>query len=192
MIPPGWEEAEEDEEWLDESENGLTGGGFEQNDDELFDDEEDFADGDDIQSDEEDELEELIDEGEALIEEGLYQEALETFREAAERYNESAEAIFHLGHTAMLLFSDGATGNPSWEEDDELTSLFEEALGAFDTALGLDGEYYPALNSQGTLHYAAGNVKAAFEAWELSLDIEPEQEDIAEVLEEARTQAAEE
>ncbi len=188
MMPPGWEEAEEDDEWLEESENGFSNDGFKEDQDDYYEDEEDLADDSDIESDEEDELEELIDEGEALIEEGLYQEALDTFREAAERYNESAEAVFHVGHTAMLLFSDSATDNPSWEEDDELASLFEEALSAFDTAISLDGEYYPALNGQGTLHYAAGNIKLAFEAWELSLEIEPDQEDIEAVLEEARAQ----
>lgn len=193
MVPPGWNE-EEEEEWIEDSEEKFADDdlGDDGEDMEYLDeDDDDLSDDAELEDEEEDELEALIDEGEALIEEGRYQEALDVFREAAERYNESAEAIFHVGHTAMLLFSDGAAENSAWKDDDDLASHHEEALGAFEQALALDPEYYPALNGQGTLHFAAGNVQAACEAWEQSLAIESDQDDITEVLDEARAQLEE-
>jgi tetratricopeptide (TPR) repeat protein len=195
MAPPRWEDEENDE-------TSLLG---EYEDDELEDDdledEDEFYDGDDDLEDleddydsddddlEDDDLEALIDEGEALIEEGEYTEALRIFREATERFPESPYAHYHVGQTALMMFSDGLEETPDWEDDDDLSSLNEEAQTAFDSALSIDEDFYPALNGQGALFMVLGNHQAAVEYWEKSLSINPDQEDIVEAVEEAKKQS---
>jgi len=192
MLPPGWEEKEEEEAWYeDSSEYGEDSFEGSEDDDFLEGDDPEIADDAELEDDEESELEELIDEGEALIEEGKYEDALNLFREAQERYNESAEAACHVGYAATLIFSAAVVTSASWEDDDELANLFEEAINSFDTSLSLDPEYYPALNGLGSLHMAAGNVESAIECWQASLDADSDQEDIVEQLDEARAQTEE-
>lgn len=195
MAPPRWEDEENEE-------TSLLG---EYEDDELEDDEledeDEFFDGDDdveeldedYDSDddelEDDDLEALIDEGEALIEEGEYHEALRIFREATERFPESPYAHYHVGQTALMMFSDGLEETSDWEDDDDLSSLNEEAQTAFDSALSLDADFYPALNGQGALFMVLGIQQSAIEYWEKSLSINPDQDDITEAVEEAKSQS---
>lgn len=196
MTPPGWddEENEDDAPWMDGVEDELVDEEeLEAEDDEFLDDDEDEEFDDDAEEEDEDELEPMIEEGEALIEEGEYAEALELFREAAERFPESPLAAFHLGHTALMLFSDGFDENTpdAWKDDDDLESYFEEAMSAFDTALSLDAAYYPALNDQGALHMMTGNIDAAIECLERSLDANEDQDEIAEMVQQAKSQRGE-
>ncbi len=192
MAPPRWEDEENEE-------TSLLG---EYEDDELEDEdleeEDEFFEGDDLEdledeydSDEselgdDDDLDSLIDEGEALIEEGEYTEALRIFRETTERFPESPYAHYHVGQTALMMFSDGLEETPAWEDDDDLSSLNEEAQNAFDSALTIDSDFYPALNGQGALYMVLGAHQSAIECWEKSLLINPDQEDIVEAIEEAR------
>lgn len=197
MLSPGWEEEEGDDVgWIEpvDEEEGF-GEDYESDDEEEFYGDEDFEvyDEEDLDDDVEDEEEDsdldvLINEGEALIEEGEYDEALNLFREALERFPESPLAAYHVGQTTLMMFSDGIGADTVWQDDDELAGYFDESLSAFETALGLDENYYPALNSLGALQMLVDNPKAAIEAWERSLDIDDDQEDIIAALEEARAQ----
>lgn len=191
MTPPEWEEEDEGSAWIDE---------FVDDDDEELeaeedqpvlgeDEEEEEFDDEAPEEEDEDELESLIEEGEALIEEGEYGQALEIFREASERFSDRPIALYHLGQTALMVLSDAIEedgDHSSWQDDDELVGLYEEALNAFDVALSVDEEFYPALNGQGALYLVVDNRAAAVECWERSLEIEPDQEDISQVLEETK------
>lgn len=197
MVPRGWEEQnEEDPQNLDEFEAEL---GEEEedleeeegDDDALLDEDDDlgeYDEDDDVEADEEeDELQSLIDEGEALIEEGEYGSALELFREASERFPESPLALYHVGQTALMLFTDTMDPDSNWQDDDDLTSHYEEAQSAFESALSLDEGFYPALNGQGALFMVVSNPAAAIDCWQRSLDIMPDQEDITQAIDEARS-----
>ncbi|MEQ8819845.1 MAG: tetratricopeptide repeat protein [Sumerlaeia bacterium] len=149
----------------------------------LLDDEEEAAE------DEEDDLTTLIEEGESLIESSDYAEAMEHFQDLAERYSDEPVILYNLGQAALMLFTEGMDdneGHGSWEDDADLVALYEEAMNAFDAALAIDEEHVPSLNGQGALFMVADNVDAAIECWERSLELDPEQEDIAEALEEAK------
>jgi tetratricopeptide (TPR) repeat protein len=191
MPCPGWDDEDrEDSGWIDDYEEDDFGEeaeefGEDDDDGEFLDDE---ALDDDTGEEEagDSELDGLIDEGEALIEEGEYLPALELFREAAERFPDSALALYHVGQTALMLFSDGVEGSANWEDDDELSGYHEEAQSNFEAALAVDEEFYPALNGQGALAMVLDNPKVAVESWEQSLAIEEDQEDIRAALEEAR------
>ncbi len=191
MTPPGWEEEEEeDSPWMEEYDDDYGDEDLEEDDEDYLDDE--YAEYEESEDEEEeDELESLIDEGEALIEEGEYLQALELFREAAERFPDSSLAVFHVGQTALMLFTDGVESTANWEDDDDLMGFYDEAMTAFDSALSLDDEYYPALNGQGALLMVGDNIDAAIECWEKSLDIHADQEEIEAALVEARSQAEE-
>lgn len=186
MVPRGWEEEAEDAAWTDEYDDEFEDEEFDDEEEELL--EEDEFEDEEPEEEDEDELEALIDEGEALIEEGEYGAALDLFREAAERFPESPLAIYKVGHTALMLFSDGVEETNNWQDDDDLAGFYEEALNAFDAAITLDAEYYPALNGQGALYMVAENIEAALDCWQRSVDISPDQEEILTALEEARRQ----
>lgn len=188
MTPPGWDE--EEDSWSDEeSEESSYSDSY---GDKSFGDEEDeFYDDDFVETPseggEEDDLETMISEGEALIEEGEYQQALDLFVEAAERFNENPLAIFHVGQTYLMLFGDMVETDQNWKSDDEIVSYKEEAESAFETALSLDEEYYPALNGLGSLALLTGDGAEAVEYWSRSLEIAEDQDEIKEGLKEAKT-----
>ena len=192
MTPPNWDEAmEQDSPWIDEyEEESYSSPGSP-----LIEDEENIYDEEDMEDEEfedaeaeEDELEALIDEGEALIEEGEYDAAMAQFREAFERFPESEEAACHVGETALMLFTDGIEelANGDWEDDDDLQAYWDEGTGAFEAALGIDEECYPALNGLGAFQLLVGNREQALDYWERSLDINEDQEDITAALEDAK------
>lgn len=194
MVPPGWDEDEEEGAFLDGLSNGYHPGGMDAYDD----DEDGFYDGDDdfeevdedaeveVAGEEDDDLEALIDEGEALIEEGEYEAALELFREASERFPDNPLAAYHVGQTALMMFTDGIDNEPNWKDDDDLVALYEEALGAFDMAISLEDDYYPAYNGLGALHMLTNATRAAVEAWERSLAINADQDEVPTVLKQAK------
>ncbi|MDK2973139.1 MAG: Anaphase-promoting complex, cyclosome, subunit 3 [Candidatus Sumerlaeota bacterium] len=188
MTPSGWEEEVEDESpWMEEVEDEFEDEEeFQDESEEFLAEDDEFADDEDTEDEDEDELEPLIDEAEALIEEGEYEQALDLFREAAERFPESAEAAYKLGDTALMIFANGAEISVSWEDDDDLAAVYEEAINGFEMALSIDDTDYQAYNGLGTLYMVAGNPEAAVENWEKSLDINADQEEIAAALEEAR------
>ncbi len=198
MASPRWEDEENDEtsllgeyedDELEEEEEFEEDDEFFEGEDDLEDlEDEDYESGEDNELGD-DELEALIDEGEALIEEGEYQEALVIFREATERFPESSYAHYHVGQTALMMFTDGLEETPMWQDDDDLSGFYEEAQNAFDAALTLDAEFYPALNGQGALFMVVNNLQAAIECWEKSLSINEEQEDILEAVAEAKKQS---
>lgn len=197
MVPRGWEEASDDdpqsldeyEAELGEEEEDLE---EEDGDDDAFLEEDDdlgeYDDDEEVEDDqEEDELQSLIDEGEALIEEGEYGQALELFREASERFPESPLALYHVGQTALMLFTDTMDPDSNWQDDDDLSAFYEEAQSAFESALALDEGFYPALNGQGALFMVVNKPAEAIDCWQRSLDITPDQEDISQAIEEARS-----
>jgi tetratricopeptide (TPR) repeat protein len=190
MPPPGWdEEVEEDSPWMEDYEDDLADEEEFEEEEDDFEEEEEFVDleEEDGKEDEDaDDLESLIDEAEALIEEAEYERALELFREATERFAESAEAAYKLGDTALMLFANGVESSASWEDDDDLAALYEEAINGFETALSIDADDYQSLNGLGTLYMVAGNVAAAVENWERSLELNGDQDEIEAALEEAR------
>ena len=192
MVPPAWDEEEEDDALLDGLSNGYDNNdiadyGDEDEDDSFEDEDEEEYDDEEVVDEEEDELEALIDEGEALIEEGEYAAALELFREACDRFPDNPWASYHVGQTALMMFTDGIENEPNWQDDDDLVGLHEEALNAFETAISLDEEYYPALNGLGALYILTRSPKLAVEAWEKSLAANPDQEDIEAALDQARS-----
>lgn len=189
MVPPGWDEDEENDPFLEEEEESEFSSNYnptfdEENEEDYYDDE--FVDTP-SEDEEVDELDALISEGEALIEEGEYQQALELFIEAAERFNDNPLAIFHVGQTYLMLFTDFAEVEAHWEDDDDLVTYKEEAENAFETSLSLDEEYYPSLNGLGALALLTGQTTQAIEYWKQSLEISEEQEDIQQALEEAKS-----
>lgn len=185
MIPREWEAEDDDAPWMGEydEEFGEDSDLEDEDDEELLDDDDDNAGDDD-----EDELEDLIAEGDTLMEEGEYQQALEIFREAAERFPENPSAVCKVGHAALMLFTDGVEETSNWEDDDDLAAHHEEALGAFETTLSMDEEYVDALNGLGALYMLTDRVEEACEAWERSTQVDPDQDEIIEALEAARTQ----
>lgn len=197
MVPRGWEEqSDEDPQNLDEFEAELGEEEEDLEEEEEADDdgflnedgEFEIDDDEEVEEDEEeDELQSLIDEGEALIEEGEYGSALELFREASERFPESPLALYHVGQTALMMFTDGLDVDSNWQDDDDLSSFYEESQSAFESALSLDEEFYPALNGQGALLMVVNNPAAAIDCWQRSLDIMPDQEDITQAIDEARS-----
>jgi len=182
MIPREWEEDEEDGPWIDEYDEDFgDDDGIDDDDDDLEDDDDDPAE------DEEDELEDLIAEGDTLLEEGEYEQALGLFREAAERFPESPLAVCKVGHANLMLFTDGVEETSNWEDDDDLAGWYEEALTAFDAALSIDEEFVDALNGQGALYMLADKGDDAIECWQRSLEIDPDQADIAAALADAQS-----
>ncbi|MBI5154007.1 tetratricopeptide repeat protein [Candidatus Poribacteria bacterium] len=191
MACPGWDaEEEEPAPWIGDYEGGFEDeeDGFEEEEESeeaLLDDEYEYEE-ESAEEEDEDELEAMIEEGEALIEEGEYASALQLFREAVERFPESPTAQYHVGQTSLMLFTDGVTADENWRDDDELVAYQEEAASAFEAALAMDDEFYPALNGQGALYMLLDNSAAATECWERSLDINPDQVEIQEALESAQ------
>ena len=189
MMPPDWAEEEEEEaaEWEENYDAGFE--------DDEYDEEEDFLDDEYGLEDEEadddgesDDLDDMIEEGNTLVEEGEYEAALTIFREAAERFPESPEAVFRVGHAALLLFTDGVEETLNWRDDDDVSAAYEEALNAFENALSIDAEHTQALNSQGALYMVAENPKLAIECWERSIELDPEQDEIEAAIAQARLQ----
>ncbi|MDX1972551.1 MAG: tetratricopeptide repeat protein [Candidatus Sumerlaeia bacterium] len=189
MVPPEWEDSDEWNEDLEESEYNETYGGDPLHDDEE-DDEEDYFEDDFVETpseDDESELDDLIAEGEALLEEGEYHQAIQLFTDAAERFNDDPTAIFHVGYAYMLLFSEMVENDDHWQVNDELVTYRDEAENAFETALSLDEEFYPAMNAYGALFACTGNFREAVSYWERSLDLYDDQPEIAEAVQEARS-----
>lgn len=191
MVPPEWEDEEDAwNEELEESEFGDSYGGNPLSDEEDEDD--DFYEDDFVETpseDDDNELETLLGEGEALVEEGEFQKAIEIFMDAAERFNEDPLAIFHVGQAYLLLFSEMVETDERWQNNDDLVSYKEEAENAFETALALDEEYYPALNGLGSLYAAMGDVDEAIDYWDRSLDIYDDQPEIAQALREIKSKS---
>ncbi len=189
MVPPEWEDEEEAwSEEYEESEFGDSYGGNPLADEE--DDDDDYYEDDFVETpteDDDNELETLLGEGEALVEEGEFQKAIEIFTDAAERFNEDPLAIFHVGQAYLLLFSEMVETDDRWQNNDDLVSYKEEAENAFETALSLDENYYPALNGLGSLYASMGELAEGIDYWEKSLDIFDDQPEILEAVQEAKS-----
>lgn len=138
-----------------------------------------------------DTIEEYISTAEKVAQEGRVDEGIDILREATEKYPESAKAQYDLGVAIFMKLRDDLSHLQLWENlaDDE--ELAEECHFAFQSAIERDPKMAAAYANLGTLLALRGRVRKAIEAWEKSLELDPDQPELAGDLQMYRSQLEE-
>lgn len=126
-----------------------------------------------------DSLDDYISVSEKVARDGRYDEAVDVLREANKRYPESPTGRYNLGVALFLRVKQDHEHLELWENlaDDE--QYAEEAMAALEGAVDADPQFYQAYNNLGRLYTLRGRKQDAVEAWEKSLQIKPDQADVA-------------
>ena len=126
-----------------------------------------------------DTIEEYISTAERLAEEGRVDEAVDILREATDKYPQNAHAYYDLGVTIFMKLREDLAHLELWENlaDDE--ELAEECHFAFQSAIQRDPTMVAAYTNLGTLLALRGRVRKAIESWEKSLELNPNQPELA-------------
>ncbi len=132
------------------------------------------------------ELDELIAEVDELSDTGQFRKAVRQWRRSIDRFSDEPRAYHHYGLTCFRLLEEEAAYQPNWDTEPSLVGLYEEASGALEEAVNLEEDNFEAWNILGALYALRENYREAIGAWERSLAIEPNQEQVREDLETVR------
>lgn len=156
---------------------------FEDDDEEMLweddaddDEEEDVDEGDD-------DLSELIEITEELVETGEAKKAIRLWRRSIDRFADEPLAFYHQGLAAQRYLEEELGGRKLTGADTDLLPFYDLAVSAFEEVVSMEPENTDALNALGHLHATRGRAKMAREAWEKSLEIKEDQDDIRAELE---------
>jgi tetratricopeptide (TPR) repeat protein len=132
------------------------------------------------------ELQELIDEAEDLAEQGELKKSLRLWRRNMDRYSDEPIAYYHLALATFRLLNEELMTSGAWDSTAELAVLHEEAITALDECLAMNKKFVAAWNLLGALHMMREEYKDAVKAWEASLELDEDQDEVRSDLEEAR------
>lgn len=152
---------------LDDEEDYLWG-----DDDEEDEDEEEYED------EEEGELDQLIDVSGEMVETGESIAAMRLWRHSIDRFSDEPRAYVAHAEACLGYLMEQLGDEPLRRDDEELQPVFKRAVFAAEEALGIEPEEYEAWNILGELYRLQQNTELALNAWNKSLELNPDQDAI--------------
>lgn len=128
-------------------------------------------------------LEEYLQAAESAADQQQLAQAIDILREAVRRFPESGEAYYDLGVALFMLLETRLAHLDLWQNLAEDEELAEEAVAAFEAAIERKPDFAPAYTNLGNMLALRGNVKKAVKLWRRSLELDPNQPEVAENLE---------
>lgn len=131
-------------------------------------------------------LEDYLEQAEHAADRAELERAIEILRRATRLYPDSAEAAFDLGVALFMKLEAKLAHLDLWENLAEDEDLVEECVRAFETAIECNPQFAPAYTNLGNLAALRGDRQRAVELWSRSLQLDPNQPEVADNLERYR------
>ena len=129
-----------------------------------------------------DNIETILELAYAYAEKGDYKKAAKYYKKAVEKDEKNGEAYYNLGVLYGRIALKDISVDELWEDKSDEEVAFNSAVNYYLKAIEIDKKNYHAYNNLGILYKAFDWHDKAKECFEKSLEINPEQENIKELL----------